>query len=229
MRRKKDYPHRISDLKQAPGDLATIQALINTHDFERGVEELSSPGALADWLGRHGLAPEELELGEKHLKRALELRANLRRLIAAGDGTDAANRALERLNRLAAGLPLLVRFDPGNGVRFVPADQDFDGALGRILVIFAMARLDRSWRRLKVCPGPTCRAVFYDASKNRSAKWCSARRSGNRASARRSQRKSRKRFAEAMAAESRPAIPNSPVEPLPLSEELLSLAKLLES
>ena len=37
------------------------------------------------------------------------------------------------------------------------------------------------WSRLKACADPTCRWIFYDASRNRQGAWCSMATCGNRA------------------------------------------------
>jgi predicted RNA-binding Zn ribbon-like protein len=43
------------EIGQAPGDLARLQAFINTLDIEQGTDELATPGALHTWLRREGL------------------------------------------------------------------------------------------------------------------------------------------------------------------------------
>jgi predicted RNA-binding Zn ribbon-like protein len=44
------------EIGQAPGDLARLQAFINTLDIEQGTDELATPGALHTWLRREGLS-----------------------------------------------------------------------------------------------------------------------------------------------------------------------------
>jgi predicted RNA-binding Zn ribbon-like protein len=44
-----------------------------------------------------------------------------------------------------------------------------------------------------VCPGEGCGWLFFDASKNRSRRWCAMEDCGNRAKARRHYRRSRAR------------------------------------
>ena len=58
------------------------------------------------------------------------------------------------------------------------------GAVGRILAVAFLAELDGSWSRFKECSSPTCRAVFWDRSKNRSGRWCTMKDCGNRAKVR---------------------------------------------
>jgi predicted RNA-binding Zn ribbon-like protein len=43
---------------------------------------------------------------------------------------------------------------------------------------------DRSWSRLKVCPGEHCGWAFYDHSRNQAGRWCSMAVCGGRAKAR---------------------------------------------
>jgi predicted RNA-binding Zn ribbon-like protein len=47
--------------------------------------------------------------------------------------------------------------------------------------------------RLKVCDNPECRFVFYDASKNRSRRWCAHTTCGNRHKVRRFRERQRAR------------------------------------
>jgi len=76
---------------QAPGDLARLQAFVNTLDIEQGTEELGSPQALAHWLEATGLlhspaatgsppapTPGETAPTAADLAMALELREALR-------------------------------------------------------------------------------------------------------------------------------------------------------
>jgi predicted RNA-binding Zn ribbon-like protein len=37
-----------------------------------------------------------------------------------------------------------------------------------------------NWNRLKVCSNDACQRAFYDASRNRSGRWCSMATCGNR-------------------------------------------------
>ena len=63
------------------------------------------------------------------------------------------------------------------------------------LKLLKRAIADGSWHRLKACPNEECTWVFYDASKNRSAKWCAMARCGDRMKARAYRRRRRDRGA----------------------------------
>lgn len=67
---------------------------------------------------------------------------------------------------------LRIRLEP-DGPRFLAdTDAGLDGAIGVLYAIVAWAMADDSWRRLKACPGRRCGWVFYDQSRNQSARWC---------------------------------------------------------
>lgn len=165
--------------RPAPGQLALVQAFLNTHfDLvgEHGAEVLHSPSAAATWLAAQGLLPQGTGMSAVDLERLLALRRALRDVIRAGE--------FGQLDAQAAGLPCELRFADG-GPRFVPAEQaGIPGALGALLGITAAAMLDGRWARLKLCPGPHCDWAFYDHSRNQSGRWCSMSVCGGRVKAR---------------------------------------------
>ena len=81
------------------------------------------------------------------------------------------------LNDAAAETGLRPRFDEP---RLVPTVDGVRGAIGHLLGVAFLAELDGSWHRFRLCADPTCTTVFYDRSKNHSAKWCSMQTCGNR-------------------------------------------------
>ncbi|MEA2146282.1 MAG: hypothetical protein QOG59_1869 [Solirubrobacteraceae bacterium] len=168
----------------APGQLALVQAFLNTHfDLgpDWGAEVLRSPAALADWLAGQGLTPTPAPFADRDdLQCALALRRWLREVVARPD--DAA--ALHGLTLSADGAPATVEFTPA-GPRFAPAgDHGVRAGLGVVVAVAAAAMLDGTWRRLKLCPGEHCGWAFYDQSRNRSGRWCSMSVCGGRTKAR---------------------------------------------
>jgi predicted RNA-binding Zn ribbon-like protein len=165
----------------APGDLALVQAFINTHYdlvHVHGAELLATPTALGAWLLERNLIDGRATIRNADLERALALREALRGL-ARGE-----RRALARLNDAARGAVTGVAFT-GTGPRFVvPAGAGLDGAFGRLLAIVASAMSDGSWTRMKICPGADCGWAFYDHSRNQTGRWCSMSVCGGRAKAR---------------------------------------------
>jgi predicted RNA-binding Zn ribbon-like protein len=164
----------------APGELALVQAFINSHfdlEVEHGAELLCTPAALGRWLSRHDLLRSGRGLQDTDLAVMLELRSVLREL-AAGHRDPTA------LNRFAAGAPVEVRFD-GPRARFALATgHAVSGSIGLLLGITAQAMFDGTWSRLKVCPGEDCGWAFYDHSRNQTGRWCSMSVCGGRAKAR---------------------------------------------
>lgn len=165
--------------RPAPGQLALVQAFLNTHfDLagEHGAEVLHSPSAAAAWLSAQDLLPQGTPASAADLERVLDLRRTLRELVRSGDCAE--------LDAQAAGLPCELRFGDG-GPRFVAVEQGgIPGALGVLLGITAAAMLDGRWARLKLCPGPHCDWAFYDHSRNQSGRWCSMSVCGGRVKAR---------------------------------------------
>jgi predicted RNA-binding Zn ribbon-like protein len=164
----------------APGELAFVQAFINTHydlEVSHGAEVLATPEALRRWLIDRGLLDGAASVNRRDLAWAIELREALRDL-ARGDADAPA-----ALDDLAAGAPVELRFAAGPG--FAPAKSGGVGAaFGMLLAITARAMLDGTWRRLKICPGHDCDWAFYDHSRNMTGRWCSMSVCGGRAKAR---------------------------------------------
>lgn len=152
-----------------------MQAFVNTRDVGHDRDELADPGRLARWFRDHGLLDERTALADRDLDRAIAVREGLRALLLQNNGADLAeDRAVIRaLDETAAPLALRARFT-GTGPPLEPSGEDAGkSALAAILAVTVTAQADGSWTRLKACRERDCRWAFYDASKNRSATWCS--------------------------------------------------------
>ncbi len=156
----------------APAELRLIQDLINTRD-PAGKEQLSDPGVLADWLASQGLVAVGLELSAADHQRVLAFREGLRGLLAAGVGVDLAT--LERINRAATGARVQVRFGPGGVPRIDASAAGLDDAFGRWLGVLFNAHIEGLLIRLKICPNPACRTLFFDHSRSHARRWCTKR------------------------------------------------------
>jgi predicted RNA-binding Zn ribbon-like protein len=171
----------------APGELALVQAFVNTHydlEGEHGADLFCSPAALALWLAARELIGAAARVGPRELRSALAVREGLRALAASNTRRARAREALDRLNGAARGALVELRFT-ATGPRFVaPEAAGVNGALGVVLAITARAMVDGSWSRLKVCPGEDCGWAFYDHSRNQTGRWCSMSVCGGRAKAR---------------------------------------------
>ncbi len=177
----------------APGDLALVQAFVNTLDIEAGRDDLRNVAALRDWLADQGLLEREPDLGPADLRRALSLREALRELLSAnhgGQGTAPA-KAITALNALAGVAALQLRFAADGTATLQRGRGGLNGAVARLLGVVYTAMVDGTWRRLKICRAGGCRWAFYDASKNRSGAWCEMQVCGNRTKVRAYQRRRR--------------------------------------
>ena len=163
----------------APEPLRAIQAFVNTLDIENGVEELSTPAALAEVLVRAGLAAEVHATGAD-LRVALELREAVRALLLANNGVEIEAGSLAPLERAARAAQLGARCAADGTAELVAHAPGVDGALGRLVAILLTARADGSLARLKACRRDVCHWVYYDRSRNRGSTWCAMSVCGNR-------------------------------------------------
>jgi predicted RNA-binding Zn ribbon-like protein len=155
-----------------------VQLFVNTTDHEQSRELLGSPAEVRDWLAANVRDPGALNAGGAERTRAL--REALRHLVGAA-GSRAARAEVEegaRRGRLSITL---------EGPRLVAEAQGLDGVLGELVAIAYEALRDGSWSRLKPCRN--CGYLFWDASRNRSAAWCSMQLCGNRLKVRRHRRR----------------------------------------
>jgi predicted RNA-binding Zn ribbon-like protein len=180
---------------QAPGDLGTVQAFVNTLDIETGTDELATPAALDSWLRQAGLAAGSGRAGPGDLARAVELREALRALLRShvthavrgerpAEDRPAARGPAARITDIAAPLRTAIRADADGGIFLVAADSGTEGGLTRLLLIGAEATTAGTWARLKVCSAGDCQWAFYDRSPTRSGCWCSMQICGSRAKSR---------------------------------------------
>lgn len=176
----------MSDEKQAPGELATVQAFVNTLDVEEDEEQLASPAALSAWLSANDLTEtRSLRASTVDLENAIRLREALRSMLLAHvDSAAIPAQAAMELDVVACRSRLRLRFDGDGGAALEPQARGVDGALGRLLAIVHRAIQTGSWERLKACRQDGCAWAFYDRTKNRSGAWCSMAVCGNRAKAR---------------------------------------------
>jgi predicted RNA-binding Zn ribbon-like protein len=176
----------VASRQPAPAPLSLVEDFVNTSEID-GVEReelLVTPADLARWLEERDLMEPGNELTEADRALTVRVREDLRALLLANNGEPLEDGAMQRLNEVAGGALLSVRFTGSADARLEPAAGGIAGALGRILAIVVGAMADGGWARLKACRNDECMWVFYDTSKNHSATWCSMRVCGNRMKAR---------------------------------------------
>ena len=186
------------DIGQAPGDLAGLQAFVNTLDIEQGTDALATAAGLDAWLRDAGLiAVAGSPSAPSDVTTAVELREALRGVLrshvthkaarnlahAADTGATGAGPA-GRVADIAARMQAGIRAEPDGRIVVIPVEPGASGALSRLLLIGAEAATAGTWARLKVCTADDCQWAFYDRSPTRSGCWCSMQICGSRAKSR---------------------------------------------
>lgn len=150
-------------------------------------EQLDSAHRLGAWLLGAGLVPPGAPLtgiDESWLGPFRELRGWVVQLVRGELAGRTAERALERINALAACAPPGVRAVRGEGgslVRALSAVPDCGALLAAVardaveLVTDPLARAS-----LRECEGDRCLRLYLDTSRGRRRRWCSSEVCGNR-------------------------------------------------
>jgi predicted RNA-binding Zn ribbon-like protein len=164
--------------------LENVRRFVNTVHHEQGETEeaLGSPQALRQFLADAGFG--EVEVAAADLRRALEVREALRDVMGANNGEPLEQASVDLLNQTAARAQVVAAFDDNQSWRIEPVSNGVDRALGQMLATVFRSMSDGTWKRMKACGNPDCRWAFYDASKNRSGRWCEMASCGNRMKAR---------------------------------------------
>ena len=164
-----------------PPAALVVKDIINSADLAAGTEELTTPAVLGGWLRSHGLVDTSPRLHEADLALVVAVREGLRQLLLVNAGHAPDTGVLDRCNAALRSTPLVVRFD-ATGRRALEAAEPrpVATAIATLLTAVDQARADGVWERLKVCARDECRWAYYDASRNRSGRWCSMTDCGNR-------------------------------------------------
>ena len=164
----------------APGQLALVQSFLNTVDLETGRDYLGDLASAELWLASQRLVSPGTEYDERDRRRLVEVRRALHNLVAADPGTGVQRRAVTTLNEAARRVRLGVRLHPEDGYRLMAEGVGIDRPIGDLLVAITGSMATGSFLRLKVCANDGCQLAFFDSSKNRSGRWCSMNKCGNR-------------------------------------------------
>jgi len=167
----------------APGDLELVRGFMSLHDHVEGTRDSLPPSldTVEWWLREHDLLTVDQKPDEADLRWAARILEALRSRVHENTGGSPDPGSIGALDRAARETELSVDFG-AKALR--PEAAGVRGAVGRILAVAFLAELDGSWSRFKECSSPTCRAVFWDRSKNRSGRWCTMKDCGNRAKVR---------------------------------------------
>jgi predicted RNA-binding Zn ribbon-like protein len=164
----------------APGQLRLVQAFLNTHDRQAGRDDLADVSSAAAWLASKRLVSPGTEYDERDRQRLVDVRRSVHALVAANGADGMQRRAVTTLNEAARRVRLGVRLHPEDGYRLMAEGVGIDRPIGDLLIAVTGSMAAGSWDRLKVCANEACQSAFYDSSRNRSGRWCSMARCGNR-------------------------------------------------
>jgi hypothetical protein len=170
---------RHDDTPAAPGRLDVLQRFLNLHEHVAGTtdDRPPPPEMVREYLVDAGLLEPSAPYDARDHAAAMDLFDALHGLLLAQRSGAPTAPLTRRIEEAAGRATFELRF--GEKPALEPAGGGVDGAIGRLLAILFLARLDGSWSHMKECASPTCHSVFYDRSKNRSGKWCSMQSCGN--------------------------------------------------
>jgi predicted RNA-binding Zn ribbon-like protein len=159
--------------------------LVNTRRsrYAEGVELLTGPDALAEWLALAGFTTGPVRVTGGNVLAAKALREAVDRVLLAEvpEKMDA-----DLVNNAAAAAPApppRLKLDGGVLRREVPPPKDPVATAFAALAADAID-LATSDASVRVCAADDCGLRFSDASPRRNRQWCSMSRCGNRAKAR---------------------------------------------
>jgi predicted RNA-binding Zn ribbon-like protein len=160
--------------KPAPGPLALVQDFVNTRNYFHGGDLLGDAEEATRRLTERGLLKKGESVGESERRRLVSLREALRGLLLVHNGVAEPGPDAEELNGLVTSAVLGVRFSADGRPVLEPAagDSPAERVVARLLAEVIWAEAEGKWERLKACRNEGCRWAFYDASKNRSGRWC---------------------------------------------------------
>jgi predicted RNA-binding Zn ribbon-like protein len=160
------------NVKPAPEGLVLVQRFVNTRNYLSGGDLLADTKEATAWLTGHGLLEAGERIGERERERLVEFREALRKLLSANNGMPGSD--TQALNDLVTSVDLRVQFgsDGRPGLESAPSGGLGERVVGLLLAEVVLAEAEGRWDRLKACSNEGCRWAFYDASKNRSGRWC---------------------------------------------------------
>ncbi|HEY3607056.1 MAG TPA: CGNR zinc finger domain-containing protein [Pseudonocardiaceae bacterium] len=172
------------EARAAPGGLALVQELVNTHAVDRDGEDLLPDRASAqDWLQAaarqwaqaRGLVCPDLVVAETDLRRLRNLRSIVTYMLAVP--------ADERPTGTPVGVTVHARAnlvsDNEGRVGIEPVGAGGSWLESAVWSEILLAQQTGTWFRLKLCRERGCRSAFYDASRNHSGVWHNVHHCGN--------------------------------------------------
>ena len=146
--------------------------LLNSDNRFFGYDHFDQPDSLHPYLLVNGILEPGEELSAAGERRLRSFRDSVRGFLER-PGPD----AIAALNAVAAEHPLVMRLVPEGDDSWLVAHHPHDLAdqvIACKLKTLHHAVDDGRWTRMHVCQRQECQWVFFDSSRNRSARWCSA-------------------------------------------------------
>jgi predicted RNA-binding Zn ribbon-like protein len=175
-------PHDPAAEPGIPPGLARVSAFVNTREISGSatIEGFASPADLGAWLVAQDLMEADVCVDETDLREAIRIREALREGLFGHAGHEVEPWAVAELGDAGRRAPVAVTFSPDGAPSLEPTGTGVRAAFGRMFADIAVAVADGTWPRLKACRNDECRWAYFDASRNRSGRWCSMASCGNR-------------------------------------------------
>lgn len=166
--------------RTAPGDLELVRRFCNSINRENGADRFATAAGFDQWLEREDRSATHPD--HHDLAKIVTFREALHAITVANHQRQLPTEAWAAIVELLAGVTFEVRPSP-DGLDLVASSPSPTAALlGDLALICERAHRDGTLRRLKSCV--SCAWTVYDASKNRSSRWCSMNVCGGRHNAR---------------------------------------------
>ncbi|TYB94047.1 CGNR zinc finger domain-containing protein [Micromonospora sp. WP24] len=186
------------EARPAPGGLALVQELVNTHATGGGGVDLLADPVTAEqwaqssadqWAAVHGLQPPTLSLTPAGLRSLRELRDELHTMLDVPP--DQRLSGPLQVDSVVPRADAQLGSDAQGRVMMIPLGAGADWLVSAVWSEILIAQYDSTWTRVKLCREQGCRSAFYDASRNSSGVWHNVRTCGNIANLRASRARRR--------------------------------------
>lgn len=167
------------DLRAVPDRMAMVLAFVNTHAGRDRPDLLDDDDDTRTWLATIGWT--DVAVDELARRRLRELREALRTTLLAHVGVVDEDTAAAALAPVCEGATLQVVIGDGAAAEVAGSGRGLDGLVNELLASVAVASIDGTWTRMKACVSADCHTGFWDGTKNRSGRYCSAAGCANRA------------------------------------------------
>lgn len=166
-------PPKLRQTDDAPGNLALVQAFLNTRAADNERDDFADLDGMNQWLIKMSVVDPA---NDEARREAIQVRQGLLALLQGR----LKDQPLRDLNAALGEMRYHLHVTPQGELQRLPAEGGWRGLLSRLLDVMEKAMAEGQWQRLKICASQTCARAFYDRSSNKSGKWCIARGCGSR-------------------------------------------------